>query len=85
MAGASKMNARIYTAYSAIGGVLWVTGVILAGYFLGHIKFIADNVDLILIGAVVVVVLVAAVPAVLHLRQQRRNSAATRRGASEGS
>lgn len=72
MAGASRMNIRLYTLYSAVGGVIWVAGVTVAGYFLGQIKFIADNVDVILIGAVVVVVLIAAVPAVLHLRQRRR-------------
>jgi membrane-associated protein len=72
MAGASKMNTRLYTLYSAIGGVIWVTGVTIAGYFLGQIQFIADNVDVILVGAVVVVVLVSAVPAFLHLRQRKR-------------
>ena len=72
MAGASRMNTRLYTLYSAIGGVLWVAGVTIAGYFLGQIQFIADNVDVILVGAVVVVVLVSAVPALLHLRQRKR-------------
>ncbi len=74
MAGASKMNTRIYTVYSAIGGVIWVAGVTIAGYFLGQIKFIADHVDIILIGAVIVVILASAVPALLHLRQRRRAS-----------
>jgi membrane-associated protein len=72
MAGVSKMSTRVYTLYSAIGGVIWVAGVTVAGYFLGQIQFIADNVDLILIGAVVVVVLVSAVPALMHLRSNRR-------------
>lgn len=72
MAGVSKMNPRVYTLYSAIGGVVWVAGVTVAGYFLGQIKFIADNVDYILIAAVVAVVLVSAVPALLHLRSNRR-------------
>ncbi len=74
MAGVSKMNPRLYTLYSAIGGVVWVAGVTVAGYFLGQIQFIADNVDIILIGAVVVVVLVSAVPALMHLRQRRRTA-----------
>ncbi|SDO47101.1 membrane-associated protein [Nakamurella panacisegetis] len=72
MAGVSRMDARLYTLYSAIGGVVWVAGVTVAGYFLGQIQFIADHVDVILVGAVVVVVLVSAVPALLHLRQRRR-------------
>lgn len=73
MAGASKMNTRVYTWYSAIGGLLWVGLVTVAGYFLGQIGFIARNVDLIFVGAVVVVVLMSAVPAVLHLRQRRQS------------
>ena len=72
MAGVSKMSLRIYTTFSAIGGIIWVAGVTVAGYFLGQIQFIADNVDLILVGAVVVVVLVSGVPALLHLRSNRR-------------
>jgi membrane-associated protein len=75
MAGASKMNARIYGLYSAIGGVIWVAGVTTAGYFLGQIDFIAAHVDIILVGAVVVVVLASAVPALLHIRGRRAGSA----------
>ena len=71
MAGASRMNPRLYTVYSALGGLLWVALVTLAGYFLGQIGFVKSNVDLIFIGAVVVVVLASAVPALLHLRQRR--------------
>jgi len=72
MAGVSKMNTRVYALYSAVGGVVWVAAVTVAGYFLGQITFIANNIDYILVGAVVVVVLVSAVPALLHLRSRRR-------------
>ena len=71
LAGVSRMNTRIYLTYSALGGLAWVGGVTIAGYFLGHITFIANNLDYILVGAVVVVVLLSAVPALLHLRQRR--------------
>ena len=74
MAGVSKMNFRIYAIYSAIGGFIWVAGVTVAGYFLGQIQFIADHVDVILVGAVVVVVLASAVPALLHIRSRRAGS-----------
>ena len=56
MAGASRMDRKIYLPYSAIGGVIWVGAVTLAGYFLGQIEFIKDNVDLIFLAAVAVVV-----------------------------
>ncbi len=72
MAGASRMNARIYTLYSALGGVLWVGVVTIAGYYLGQIEFIAKNVDLIVVAAVVIVVLFSAVPAIAHWMHRRR-------------
>jgi membrane-associated protein len=76
MAGASRMNAKIYTLYSALGGLLWVALVTLAGFFLGQIPFVADHVDMIFVAAVVIVVLFTAVPAVLHLVQRRRSPGA---------
>lgn len=73
MAGVSRMNIRLYALYSALGGLLWVTTVTLAGYFLGQIPFVGDHVDLISVAAVVVVVLGLAIPAVSHLRAKRRS------------
>jgi len=72
MAGASRMNVKIYTLYSAIGGVIWITTVTVAGYFLGQIGFIRDNLDLIVIAAVVVVICASAFPAVAHWVASRR-------------
>ncbi len=71
MAGASKMDRRIYLTYSALGGVLWVGVVTLAGYFLGRIDFIRNNIDLIALAAVGVVVAGLVIPAVMHLVQRR--------------
>ena len=72
MAGASRMDRKIYLTYSALGGVIWVGTVTLAGYFLGQIAFIRDNVDLIFVAAVGVVVAGLVVPAIMHLVQRRR-------------
>ncbi len=74
MAGASRMNARIYTLYSLIGGVGWCTVVTLAGFYLGKIQFVRDNVDLLVVLAIVVVVLVTALPALVHWRSRRSAS-----------
>jgi membrane-associated protein len=72
MAGASKMDVKIYTIYSAIGGVIWVGSVTAAGYYLGQIDLVADNVDLIVVGAVIIVVAFSTVPAVAHWLARRR-------------
>jgi membrane-associated protein len=81
MAGVSRMNVRVYALFSAIGGLVWVSAVTLAGYFLGQIPFVKDHVDLISIAAVVVVVAGLAIPAVTHLRDRRRGGPHTIKGA----
>lgn len=78
MAGASRMNLKIYTIYSAIGGVIWIGSVTVAGYFLGQIGFIRDNLDLIVIAAVVVVICASAFPAVAHWVASRRQKQAAK-------
>jgi membrane-associated protein len=74
MAGVSRMDRKIYFAYSAIGGVVWVSIVTLAGYYLGQIPFVAKNVDLIFVAAAGVVVGSIAIPAIVHAVQRRRRA-----------
>lgn len=85
MAGASRMNVRIYTLYSAIGGVLWIASVTIAGFFLGQIGFIRDNLDLIVIAAVVIVICASAFPAVAHWIASRRQKQAAKGEQAPGS
>jgi membrane-associated protein len=72
MAGVSKMRYSVYVLYSIIGGIVWTCGVLLLGYWLGHIKFVRDTIapkiDLILVAVVVLSVL----PTVIHLVRSRR-------------
>jgi membrane protein DedA with SNARE-associated domain len=71
VAGVGRMDRRLYLAFSAIGGIVWATGVTLLGYFLGHVAFVRQHIqphlDLILIGVVVVSVL----PALAHIASSR--------------
>lgn len=78
MAGVGRMNAKLYALYSAIGGAVWVSVVTVAGYYLGQIEIVKENVDLIFVAAAVIVVGFAAVPALLHWRQKRSASAVTK-------
>jgi len=82
MAGVGRMRFSLYLLYSIIGGVLWTTGLILAGYWLGHIGFVRDTVepliDPILIGIVVLSLLPVTIH-YLHARRADRRSAAQAR------
>lgn len=72
MAGASRMNYRVYVLYSIIGGLLWGVGVILLGYWLGQIQFVRDHIEYILIG----IIAVSLVPVGFELLRSRRTKSA---------
>src|SRR4051794_1484246 len=46
MAGASRMDFRVYATYSVIGGILWAGGVTALGYWLRHGDVIPQNIEL---------------------------------------
>lgn len=74
MAGAGRMDYRIYTLYTVLGGIFWATSVTLLGYFLGNIHFIADNVELLLLAGVAV----SVVPILAQLVRRRGGSSRQR-------
>ncbi|HEX5358023.1 MAG TPA: VTT domain-containing protein [Aquabacterium sp.] len=45
VAGVSAMSRGKFTFYDVTGGVLWVAGVTLAGYFFGNIPFVKTHLD----------------------------------------
>ena len=68
VAGVSRMQYRTFVTYNVVGGILWGAGVVLLGYFLGGIAFVADNVEPIILGIVALSVL----PIVLEVLRARR-------------
>lgn len=72
VAGVSKMDFRKFIFYTAIGGVLWATGVTVLGYFLGTIPFVHNNIEI----ALVLIVFVSLIPmGVEYLLARRKNKA----------
>lgn len=43
VAGVGSMRYRIFMMYNVIGGIIWVVGLTLAGYFLGNLPIVKDN------------------------------------------
>jgi membrane-associated protein len=70
-AGVGKMDRRRYLLFSAIGAVLWATGVTLLGYSLGSVEFVHANLEIIALLIVAISVLPMAVE-VLRERSKRR-------------
>ena len=71
VAGVGRMDFRRFFIFSAIGAVLWAGLVTIAGYFLGNIPFVKDNIELILI----LVVAVSVVPIIVEWIRHRRERA----------
>ncbi|MEP6799735.1 MAG: VTT domain-containing protein [Lapillicoccus sp.] len=69
VAGMGRMHRRHFFVWSAVGALLWVVLVTLAGYFLGSaFPAIGKNLDV----AIIVVVALSLVPAVIELVRHRR-------------
>jgi membrane-associated protein len=68
MAGVGRMDPKRYFAYSAIGGVVWASGVTILGYFLGQIDFVRNNIEPIAI----LIVLISIIPIVIEMLKARR-------------
>jgi membrane-associated protein len=70
VAGASHMHYRTFLTYNVIGAACWGTGVTILGYFLGQVSFVKSNIELILIGIVVL----SVVPIGIELLRGRRRT-----------
>jgi membrane-associated protein len=75
VAGVGKMDFRRFITYTAIGGVLWACGVTIAGYFLGNIPIIKNNIEVVLILIVIASLVPMGVEYLLHRRRGRQESA----------
>ena len=68
-AGVGRMDRRRFFGYSAIGAVLWATGITVLGYFLGSVPFVASNLEVILL----LLVLASVQPAIVEVWRARSN------------
>ena len=54
VAGVAEMTRRKFSFYNITGGLLWVGGLILAGYLFGNIPWVKANLEKIIWGAVLI-------------------------------
>ncbi|MBC7480544.1 MAG: DedA family protein [Rhizobacter sp.] len=52
VAGVAQMTRSRFTLFDVTGGVLWVGGITVAGYFFGNIPWVKANLDKIIWGAI---------------------------------
>ncbi len=54
LAGTVQFDAKVFSYYTIYGSIIWVPFFTLTGYFLGGIKWIQDNFELIFLGLIIV-------------------------------
>jgi membrane-associated protein len=54
IAGIAEMTRLKFTAYNVIGGGIWVVGLVTAGFFLGSIPWVKENLDKIIWATILV-------------------------------
>jgi len=70
LAGAVALPLRTFTLWNAVGAVLWGSGVVVLGYYLGQVSFIGKNLEVF----AALVVVISFVPIALEIRKQRARS-----------
>jgi membrane-associated protein len=70
VAGVGRMDRGKYFGVSIIGGIVWASAVLVAGYFLGQIDWISNHIDLIL----VLIVLISVIPVIIEWARHRREA-----------
>ncbi len=67
VAGIGKMKYRVFITYNIIGGFVWVTSLVFAGYFFGNLPFVKNNFEY----AIYIIVLASLFPMLFELVKHR--------------
>lgn len=71
VAGIAKMRYQLFLLFSAVGGVVWIGTLILAGYFFGGIPLIRDNLIFVIFGIILITFIPALREFVRHWRRRK--------------
>ncbi|MGL5759046.1 DedA family protein [Plesiomonas sp.] len=68
VAGMGRMHYRHFAVFNVIGGIVWVTGFVYAGYYFGNIPVVKQNLELLILG----IIFVSVLPGIIEFWRQRR-------------
>ena len=69
VAGIGLMHYRLFVLFSALGSVMWIASLSVAGYLFGNIPVVKDNLTLIIVGIIVLSLLPALSELVRHRKK----------------
>lgn len=69
VAGVSSMNYARFISYNVIGGIVWVTGLTLAGYYLASFDFVKEHFEHIVLG----IIAISVIPIIVEYIRSKKN------------
>lgn len=75
VAGAGQMTYSRFALYNVSGGILWITSMLLGGYFFGNIPIVKENFGLVVIAIILISILPAVIEGVRGWSAAKRQSA----------
>ncbi len=69
VAGIAEMKYRRFLGFDIMGGAIWISTLTFAGYFLGEIKWIRENIELVAIG----IILISVLPIIISFVKNKMN------------
>jgi len=76
VAGIGAMSYPRFLTYNVVGGVLWVSACLFAGYFFGNLPVVKKNFSLVMLAIIVISLLPAGVEYLRHRLAARRQTSA---------
>ena len=67
VAGIGSMNYLKFITYNVVGGIIWVTVCLFAGYLFGNLPFVQNNFSLVILA----IVFISILPAVIEILRNR--------------
>ena len=75
VAGIGAMSYARFVAYNVVGGILWVTVCLSAGYFFGNLPLVRNNFSLVILAIVFLSILPAVFEYLRHRSESKRTAA----------
>ena len=69
VAGIGAMTYSKFFAYNVLGGLLWVAGLVMAGYYFGNLPFVRDHFSIVIFAIIGISLLPALIEIVRHRLQ----------------
>jgi len=77
VAGIGKMSYSHFLSYNVIGGILWISGFVMGGYFFGNIPVVKKNFTLVILAIIFLSILPGLIEYVRHRKRSGAASAPT--------